>query len=283
MRTLLSIAAAAALSIAAPAAAQPDVDQIVRETFQKLAASHPPEVEDYTLTLAYEGLRLPMYIYRSTDGWEVVPVGESPLNEMLQLAVIWPILISGDFGVDDASVEGAEDGGLDLEYAGTEAVGGRPAHVVALRTANGKSLGSTKVDSMRLSVDAESGELVRLHVAGELPGDEEGEEEGDFVAGGDLTVTVDMLDHAVTDGLRIPRRVRLRMGLEMPEMDPAELAELRLGLTMALSETTGNDAASREMRVIIELFSAILEGGEIDVDALVKGVRVNSGPPDSMK
>jgi hypothetical protein len=73
MRASFAAAALATLTFAAPApaAAQPDAAQVLTEAFRVMAASHPPEVRDYTMTLRFRTMELPVYVQRDGDEWEV--------------------------------------------------------------------------------------------------------------------------------------------------------------------------------------------------------------------
>lgn len=272
MRHGLAAAALAALAVAlpAPAAAQPDAEAVVRNAMRVLAESHPPQVEDYTLDLVYRDVRMPVYVRRDGDEWEVLTPEESPLGDFASMAVFWPELA---VMADEESDDGDEMD--DVEYLRREVVEGRDAHVVTADL--GEDLPADGVESVELFIDARTHQVLRIHMTGILPEDAV-EEFGD--GEGRMDFNLDMLDHQEAEGLVVPGRLRLRMTMELPEMDASERAQMRIGIAMARTQLENSDEPeAKEMLMMIDLFSAILTGDEMDLDMRVEDLQVNSGPP----
>jgi len=272
MRHGLAAAALAALAVAlpSPAAAQPDVEEVVRNLTRVMAESHPPQVEDYTLTLVYRDARMPVYVRRDGDEWEVLTPEDAPLAEFASMAVFWPELsgIAGEEGEEELD---------DVEYLRRDEVEGRPAHVLTAELGGDLPAEDMEVEAAEIFVDARTYHLLRMHLAGNMPEDAM-EELGS--GGGRMEFTLDMLDHRETEGLVIPSRVRLRMTMELPEMEASERAQMRMGIAMARTQLENSDEPeAKEMLLMIDLFAAILTGDEMDLDMRVEDVEVNSGPP----
>jgi hypothetical protein len=276
MRHGFAAAALAALAVAlpAPAAAQPETAEIVRNLARVMAESHPPQVEDYTLTLVYREMRMPVYVRREGDEWEVSTPEDAPLGDFASMAVFWPEL----------ATIAAEDGSAELDearYLRRDQVEGRETHVLTADL-NGDGR-SEDIEAAEIFVDARTHQVLRMHVAGTLPPDSDDGEGFGGIAGGRMELTIDMLDHHETDGLVIPGRVRLRMRMEMPEMEASERAQMRMGIALARAELENSDEPeAREMLAMIDLFASILTGEEMDIPMTVEDVRVNTGAPEWM-
>lgn len=266
MRFPFAAAALAALAFAVPAAAQPQAGQVLRDALRVLGENHPQQVEDYTLTLNVRGVRMPVYVVREGDEWEVVTPEDAALADFATMAVLWPEFASaGAIPEDDDSADGAV-------YVRGDEVEGRAAHVI---TADW-GLESDGLDSALIYIDARTHQVVRIHMAGMM---EDDEGEGFGAATGEMAATLDMLDHQETDGLVVPRRLRVRMSMEL-EMDDSERAQARVGIAMARAQMQGSkEPEAREMLVMLDLFSSVLAGEEMDIPITVEDVRVNSGPP----
>jgi hypothetical protein len=271
MRASFAAAVLATLTLAAPAAAQPDAAQVLAQAFRVLAASHPPQVQDYTMTLRYQSIELSVYVQREGDEWEVSTPEDAPLGDFAGMAVLWPEF-AGVAG--DADEEGVLE---DAVYVRADQVEGRATHVLTAEL--GTELESDGLDSVLVYVDASTHHVLRMHLAGvmnEAMGDDFG-----AAAGGRVEFTLDMLDHRATDGLVVPGRVRVRMRMEMPQMEESERSQARMGIAMARSQLqNSDDPEAKEMLVMMDLFAAILNGDEMDIPMTVEEVRVNSGPPE---
>lgn len=266
MRAGLAAAALATLLLAAPAAAQPSGTQVLRGAVEAINRSHGPEVRDYTFTMVHGGTRTPVYVERGDEEWMVHASEESPMGSLMSMAVLWPSFATAgtDAGDMEAELEAAR-------YVRAETVDGRATHVVSADL--GEDV-TQEVDSALLYVDAENDRLLRMHVVGTMP------EEGGQFAGGNMRLTVDMLDHRETDGVVVPRRVRVRMMLQMPDMSDADRAEMSMAVAAVRLQLQGStDPGERGMLAVVEMFATMLEGGEMDLPMTVEDVAVNTGPP----
>lgn len=265
----LTMLAAAALCLAAPAAAQrPDPDSIGLAALQQILANHG-DVQDYTLVLAHGPLRMPAYVHRDGDAWKVRVPPEHPLADVLSIAVQWPVLASEVLQEE----EDATDMGEGAEYLGTETVGGRRAHVVSAGFAETEA---DLPDSMRLYVDVETTQLLRLAVSAPVEPEEDGE---GMPFSGDLRMRIDLSEYATRDGLTLPMRMRLHMAADLAMSDEERTAarnQMAL-VRAALQGTEGEEAA--QMSVMLELFASMLERGEMEMAVQVEDLQVNSGPP----
>jgi hypothetical protein len=258
-------AALATFVIAAPAAAQPNAADVLRGAIETLNRSHGPAVNDYAFTLVHNEVRAPVFVERGPDEWTVHAPEESMMGDLMSMAVLWPQLVAIDpSSSGDETLEEAR-------YVGTEQVEGRRAHVIAAPAGEGFEMES--VDSLTAYVDAQSRHLLRVRVAGTLP-------EGGSPVGGDMRLSVDMLDHRETDGVTLPRRLRVRMTLQMPDMDPAERAQMVLGIAAIQAQLqSSGEPEAREMLAAVQLFAALMQGGEMDLPMTVEDVVVNGGRP----
>lgn len=266
MRAGIAAAALATLVLAAPAAAQPDAVEVLRGAVQAINRSHGPEVQDYTFTMVHGGTRTPVYVERGDEEWMVHASEESPMGSLMSMAVLWPSF--ADVETDDEDVTEAIEG---ARYVRAEPVEGRAAHVISADLGEDAS---EDVDSALVYIDAENSRLLRMYVAGSMP------EEGGQFAGGDMRLTVDMLDHQETDGVTVPRRLRVRMMLEMPEVSPADRAQMTMAIAAVRMQLQGStDPEEQGLLAVVEMFATMLEGGELDLPMTVEDVVVNAGPP----
>jgi hypothetical protein len=264
------LAAAAALALlalaAAPAAAQPGGGEVLRGAIQTLARAHGPGVQDYSFSLAYGSVRTPVYVAREEGAWVVHTPEETPLADLAGMAVIWPDISAWD--QDPGEVEAIDR----ATYLRAERLEGRPVHVVAAYV--GDEVPAEEVDSAVLYVDAETGHVLRMVAVGANP-----EADGPL-AGGRMTLTVDLLGHQETDGLVIPRRVRLRMRLQAAAMTATQRDEMLAGMEAMRAELQGSDnPQARQMLAALELFGRMITEGELDMPMTVEEVLVNPGPP----
>jgi hypothetical protein len=265
MRAGFAAAALATLVLAAPAAAQPSSTEVMRNALEALNRSHGPGVRDYTFTLVHDGVRTPVYVERGDEEWMVHTSEDSPMGSLMSMAVVWPTFL-GDGEVPDPEEMGA------TQYLREERLGGRRVHVITTESA--PALEAEGVDSVHLYVDVENHHILRMFVAGAMP------EEGGAFAGGDMRLTVDMRDHRETDGVVLPGRLQVRMALQLPEMGAMERAQMTMGLTVLRAQMQGSDEPeAREMLVMLDQFSAVLAGEELDIPMTVEDVVVNAGPP----
>lgn len=264
----LTLLAAAALCLAAPAAAQqPDPDSIGLGVFQQILANQG-DVQDYTLVLAHGPIRMPVYLYREGEQWKSRLPEEFPLGEMLAIGVMWPEMAS-EVVYGDEDVMGPDG---EARYAGTETVGGRRAHVVEA----GFDASEDLPDSMRLYVDVETGQLLRLSMSAAKGDEDDG---GISPLAGDLRVTIDLADYTTRDGLTLPVRMRLNMAADF-DLSAEDLQRGRAEMARARAELEGVEGAeAAQMRVMMGMMEDLLLRGEVELAVQVEDVRVNSGPP----
>lgn len=269
MRAGFLAGALAALAIAVPAAAQPDAGEVLREAGRVLAASHPPEVRDYTFTLNVEGLELPVYVHRDGGEWKVAMPQDRQLSQVGTMVVLWPEL-AGQLG-GMALLAQALDAARYVRASGVE---DRAVHVVTM----GPEASAAGRDSMLLYVDAQNHRVLRMHVGGAVPGsaDQPG-------GGARMAFTVDMLDHDERDGLVIPYRLRLRVRMEVPPMTEDQRTQAEIAFSQRRRELyNSTDPGAEEARVMLDLYAHLLVGREADLGLRIDRVRVNAGPPEWM-
>lgn len=269
MRTTILAAALAALSLAAPAAAQPDAPALLRAALRQTAANADPEVRDYAFTVVHGSVRTPVYVHRDGAEWNV-RMPETPLEDLVGMAVFWPDIASA--AADPAELEALADAG----YARQETLDGRRTHVIS--AALGADAEVEAVDSALVYVDAETRQIVRVMMAAPLP-PEMGQEA--FGPGGTMIITVDAGDFRAAAGLTTPGRVRVRMRLQLPNITAESRAALldELGSARdALREEAEPGAA--EMLAVLESYLAMLTEEGMDVRMAIEDVRVNPGRPD---
>lgn len=269
---LTYFAAAAALCMAAPAAAQqPNADSIAIGAIQQMLANQG-NVRDYTLVLAHGPVRAPAYVRRSGDQWEVLTPPDPPLAEIIATAVIWPVMIS------EMSAKGeGESGALaagSSGYLGMETVDGRQAHVLFANFGEGG--GGALPDSVRMYVDAGTRQLLRVDVSGVVP-------EDGIPGSGDMRVSLELADYREHDGLTVPMRMRVRMqgDLGVPSKERQSMREDIASARAALEALEGEE---REVgRVTLDMFEGLLLRGELDMLVTVEEVRINTGAPEWSK
>lgn len=270
MRKILSAAALAVLALAAPAAAQPEGPALMRQARERLVANAPEQVRDYTLTLVHENQRTPVYVSRQGTEWEV-QLPESPLGEFLAMAVFWPEFTpSGD---DDDGMSELDD----AVYLRQETVEGRRVHLVTIPVE--AALREQGLDSTMFYVDAQNRQLVRVSVLAPVPDDESGGMAG-FGGGAQMAITIDAGDYRETDGLTVPRNVRVRLRVRGPNMDREALQMMRDQMAAALDElASSTEPEAAEMLSMLRTFTSVLSEEGLDQRVTIEDVVVNPGPP----
>jgi hypothetical protein len=266
MRAGLAASVLATLVLAAPAAAQPNATEVLRAAVQSINRSHGPQVQGYAFTMVHGATRTPVYVERGEEEWMVHASEESPLGSLMSMAVVWPAFANaaGEAGEITGEMKSAR-------YVRSDRVEGRTAHVVSSEPGEAPM---ARADSAEMYIDAENSRLLRMYVAGEMPA------EGGRFAGGDMRLTVDMLDHQETDGVVVPRRVRMRMRMDMPDMSDGDRAEMSMSLTAIRAQLQGStDPEEQDLLDVMEMFARMLEGGELDLPMTIEDVVVNAGPP----
>lgn len=277
---LLAAAALAALTLATPAAAQTSALDVMRGAMGRLAANSEG-VKDYTLTLRSGGMSTDVYVYRDGDEWEVAAPesDDNPMGDMLKGLVVWPNF--GDLDAefpDPGEVSEAEMAEFGRFFTLTsETVMGRPAHALFIQLdqlleAEGRD--SELPDSVRLYLDPESHQIVRVGVAG-IPANM-GELGG---AGGTMSVNMDFADYRETQGLTLPHALRMAMDVEL-QLTDEQRAGMRAGIEYARAQMAADDSPeARQAAGMIDLFIGLVTDGHMELPVTVENVRVNAGPP----
>lgn len=278
MRFRLAAAALAAVTLATPAAAQPNALDVMRGAMQRLSANSEG-LQNYTLTLRSGELQTEVYVYRDGDEWEVAAPDDEEFGGMLRSMVVWP-----SFGELDAEfpAEGEvsnEDLAelADVFTVSNESLDGRPAHVLFVRMDELRDdAGDGEMpDSLRMWVDPDTRQIMRVHVAASAA------EMGDFPAGGDggVDVTMDFGDYRETDGLTIPHRLRMMLEMEI-ELPEEQRVGMQAGVAAARAQLSQDDSAeARQALAMIDIFMGLMTEGRVDLPVTVENVRVNTGPP----
>ncbi|HEX5868772.1 MAG TPA: hypothetical protein VFY65_00080 [Longimicrobium sp.] len=263
----LFVLATAALCVAAPLAAQqPDPDSIGRAVMEQILANQG-DVRDYTLVLVHGAVRMPAYVHRDGELWQVQGPTGHPMADLLTIAGSWPNMASEVLYGEGAEAMPLEDGAT---YLGIEEVDGRRAHVVGAGFDDAEEV----PDSMRLYMDVETRQLLRIAMSAPM-----GEQDGGTPLGSDLRLLIDLADYATRDGLTLPTRMRLRMSADL-ELSPDQRERARAeiaGVRATLEQAEGDEAA--QTRAMMVLLEGLLLRGEVDMAVRVEDVRVNSGPP----
>jgi hypothetical protein len=275
MRFAAAAATLAALVLAAPAAAQPNALQVVRGVITQLDRN-AEGVNDYTLTLRAGPMTSDIYVYRDGDEWEVASNEDEELGEMLEGLVMWPAFgeMAHEFP-QEGEVSDAELAELGEMVRVTEdRLDGRAANVLFMRM-DGLMENEEMPDSLRMYVDPSTNQIMRIHVAGSAAG----MEGMGPVAAGDMEVTMDFRDYRATEGLTVPRRLRMDMRVEM-EIPDEQKQMMATAMQAAQMEAAGNASEEgRQMAAMIEMFMGLLTEGHMELDVEVAEVRVNQGPP----
>lgn len=275
-------AALAALVLATPAAAQDNAVDVMSRAMQRLVAN-TEGVRDYTLTLRSGILETEVYVYRDGDEWEVAgPEDDEQAGGVLKALVVWP-------GFSDLDAEFPDPGEVsdeDLEEFGDaftltrETLDGRQAQVLFVRLRELMEVmedgepDSGMPDSLRLFLDPESHQILRVHVAGDAPS------MGELgPGGGSMEATMDFGDYRETDGLTVPHTMRMTMDVDV-ELTAEQRAGMRAGIEYARSQMAADDSEeARQGAALIDLMLPLLTEGHLEVPVSVENVRVNAGPP----
>lgn len=272
-------AAAAALLVAVPAAAQSDPDpaQILLGALERARENVPDEVNEYVMTLTFGPARPGLYAHREADGWTIDEENDAPLADMFQGMAIWPRLAASvPPGATAADAAAAFPG---LRYLGTDTVEGRTAHVLMMEVPGLRLENSPVPGAARVSIDAETRQVLRIARSHEL----EPNEYDPMLANGaheDMVMTFG--GYESIGGVTLPRRwgVHMRMRINLTE---AQLAPHRDEMTQMLSQIDqlGSEASTEHLqtRMLIGMSLALLNGDPVDVAGVLEEVQVNAGPP----
>jgi hypothetical protein len=264
----------AALAFATPAAAQPNAIDVLRGVMGQLS-DNTEGVDDYTLTLRAGPLETEVYVYRDGDEWEVASPDDQEMGSMLESMVVWPTFgeLEEDFPMEGEVSDEDLAEFADIFNVTQETLNGRPANVVFLRMDELDLGDSDMPDSLRMYVDPATRQILRVHIAGAAEG-------MDFApAGGSMEVTMDFADYRETDGLTIPRSLRMELQMEL-DMEEEELNAMRAGIAAAREQLAQDDSEEgRQMAVLIDMFLGMLTEGRMELPVTVEEVRVNTGPP----
>lgn len=280
MRAGLFAAALAALALAAPAPAQTP-DQIEAEQFaelvsQRLQQNHG-DVRDYSFTLAWGDVRVPIWVHQDDGEWMVEAPSDSPVGELLSAAVLWPAFQSFD---KESGEEADEEWGSDWNFRmDRETVDGRAVRVLAVWWTGEEGLAEEMPDSFRLHVDEATSQISRVYFQGAM--DEEDTEE--FGGRGHLQATLIMDDYQTTDGLTLPRTLHMTMRMEL-DLDSKERQSLREDLEAAREALAGQESPeAQEMSRMLDLFGGMMMGEGAAIPLQVEEVRVNPGRPSWLR
>lgn len=269
MRLRLAAAALAALTMAAPAAAQPALEA-VRGMLQRMDAN-TEGVRDYTLTLRSGALQSEVFVYRDGDAWEVATPEDEQLGGMLRGMVVWPSF----HAIEDGAVSELMAEEVDEAFvASSETLNGRPVDVVSLRLEGLMLEESELPDSARLYLDPADRQILRVQVRG-LAADV-----GDMAPeGGRMDMVIDFADYRQTDGLTVPHSLRLSMNVEL-DLSDDQRAAMQAGVAAARAELQEDDSEEgRQTAALIDIFLGLLNDGHMEIPATVESVRVNAGAP----
>lgn len=277
MRFGVAAAALAALTLAAPAAAQENAVEVLRGVLEQLG-ENTEGVDDYTLTLRAGELRSSVYVFRDGDEWEVASPDDEEMSELLQTVVVWPMFgdMAGQFpDPDEVTEEDMEE--LEGVFSlASETLEGRRAHALYLNLREFVDEGDEDLpDSMRIFVDPQTRQILRMHVAGMVA------EMGEFApgGGGDVEVTMDFRDYRETEGLTVPHRLRMDMRMDLGLTDEQKLM-MQAGIQAARAEMEADDSEEgRQAAAFIDMFISLLTEGRMAMDVEVEDVQVNAGPP----
>lgn len=279
MRFGVAAAALAALTLATPAAAQPsNALEVVRGVMQQLSANSEG-VQDYTLTLRSGELSTDVYVFRDGDEWEVATPDDEEVGEVLKSLVVWPMFGEMDEEFPDPGEVSEEEMAefADVFSMSSETLDGRPAHVIFLNMReimDEDDADDEMPDSLRMYVDPATSQIMRVHVAG-VAG-----EMGEFAPGsGEMEVTMDFRDYQETDGLTVPRRLRMDVRADL-ELTDEQRQMMQAGIAAARMQMEADDSEEgRQMMALVDLFMGMLTTGHMTMDVAVENVRVNQGPP----
>ncbi|HYW13604.1 MAG TPA: hypothetical protein VE871_16705 [Longimicrobium sp.] len=276
MRFGLAAAALAAMVLATPAAAQNDAVDVVRGAMERLVAN-AGEAQDYTLALRSGTLRTEVYVYLDGSGWEVAVPDDDPLGDMLGALVLWPrlhsrgadILQAGELSPDQAARIGRALG------LTRETVDGRPLHVLVVRPGELMDEPDSEMpDSLRMFVDPDSRQILRVQVAGDASA-----MAGDMASGGSMRGSMDFSDYRETDGVTVPRAMRLVIDMDL-EITDGQRAGMQAAMAAARAEMAQDDSLEgREEAALMDVVMGLVTEGHMDVSVTVETVRVNAGPP----
>jgi hypothetical protein len=270
MRLFAALAAAAALSLSAPAAAQPDPAQILREALEQAHRNAPDEVRDYIVTVSSGPLRTELYVWRENYRMYVQGRDWGRLGGMLEAMAMWPAL--GRFN-DPASLEWL---GSHARYESAETVDGRRAHVVTAPLRLQWNVADLP-DTTRVYVDAPTRQVLRIAAAGPI---EEGE--GPMGNGGHNDVAITFGDYRATGGVTVPRRIRFEMHMRL-DLDDAERAQMRRETDAAIAQQEALGEDGWQAAFMLRQTRRMLEGEAMVIEAVIEDVRVNTGRPDWFK
>ncbi len=276
MRFGVAAAALAALTLAAPAAAQQDALEVLRDAMEQLARN-TEGVDDYTLTLRAGGLRTSAYVFREGDTWDVAGPDDGEVNELMRSVVLWPLFSAmvADFPDPDEMSEDALEEWGDGFVLAAETLDGRRVHALSM---NLDGLvdedGSEMPDSVRLFVDTQTRQILRMYMGGLLADMAE-----ISPTSGEVAMTMDFRDYRETDGVTVPRRLRLDMRMDLG-LTAEQRMMMQAGIQAARAEAAADDSAEgRETVAVIDLFMGLIADGHLAMDVDVEDVQVNTGPP----
>lgn len=273
MRT--SLALAAAVCLAAPAAAQPHAGQIMHGAIEQAYRNVPAEVRDYTMTIRSGPARTQLYVYRFADGWRVVEEEDAPLADLFQSMIIWPAL-STTYRPDAAPAQAAAALRDEVRYLGADSMEGRAAHVLAAQVP-GLMLETMEIpDSAHVFVDAETRQVLRVAASTDVAPSAGGA----MANGGHVDMAMTFGGWETADGVTLPRRMHMHLRMQA-NLSDAQRETMRSEIAPMLRDLAGDPSQeAAQTRLLLEMFLRMLNGEPMDVAAVVEEVRVNAGPPE---
>ncbi len=271
MRLSAAVAAAAVLVLAAPAAAQPDASRILVGVLEQAHQNVPADVRDYVVTIASGAARARLYVYREGDGWEVQEEEDAPLADAFQGMFIGPRL-AAEYRADAALPPAMRE----ARYLGPDTVEGRAAHVLMSRVP-GLTVETMEIpDSARVSVDAETRQVLRIASSTDM----EPTAGGAMAAGGHVDMEMTYGGYESINGITLPRRMRMivRMQVNLTDEQRATLRDEIRPMLEGLAADTSEEAV--QMRMLMDTFMRMLNGEAMDMTGTIEDVQVNTGRPE---
>lgn len=270
MRTVLAAAVLAASVLALPAAAQPrdeaEAESLVQRVLNRLQ-QNLAGARDYSFTLVWAGVRVPVWVHREEDEWEVEVPDSPPVGQLMSLAVMWPIFSSLDLDPEPED----EEWEFRLDR---DTVAGRPARVITAWRAGG-GIPEELPDSLRLHVDEASSQIARVFFLGRM----DPEDLEDIGGTERAEATLELSDYRTVEGLTLPHALHLSLRMEL-DLDPEQRQSMEEELAEArevLREAGTSEAL--EMLQMMETVGALMAGEPMVMPMRVENVRVNAGRP----
>lgn len=271
MRLALA-AALAALAFAVPAAAQPDPARILVGALERTARNVPEEVDDYTMALSWGGLEMDVYVAREHGQFYSMGENQFGVAGLLVATLLWPRLAM----VYEPKMDARHRAILGVRYLRADSVDGRPVHVLLAPGLDVPWELIDAPDSVVVFVDTETRQFLHLAVAGTTAP----QAEGPLMNGGRVQAAFTFGDYRETDGVTVPRRVRMEMRIqtELSEENSKELRE-EVHAVMVMAREEDPEHAEQQVEAIRGVMRMV-RGEPWVLESTIGDVRVNTGLPD---